>query len=243
MTVFLIITVLGLYEYYELIDTERHTLPRTLGIIAGSVLFVSSALVANGMLLPVYLLVNLPLFLLFYIIVSRSEKGKSRNSVKAIMGIFHIAIPFSMLNFFYNLGNKFLQYEWAGLLSFFILIWVYDVAAYIVGSLIGKHKLFERISPGKTWEGAIGGAVLCVIASYFLSMIFTDFKPLNLIIIALLIVIFGTIGDLYESMLKRKALVKDSGRILPGHGGVLDRFDAVLFAAPVVFIYLLIISA
>ncbi len=114
--------------------------------------------------------------------------------------------------------------------------------AYIVGSLIGKTP-FSKISPKKTWEGTIGGAILCIVVMYFVGMLFNaggwmhqSYLP-HVAIIAALCAIFGTIGDLFESKLKRMANVKDSGTIMPGHGGFLDRFDSLLFAAPAVWLY------
>lgn len=125
----------------------------------------------------------------------------------------------------------------------FALISINDTFAYLVGSTIGKHKLFERISPAKTIEGSLGGLVFTVLTAYlcnrFWLNIFSDVKMIGL---ALIIVVFGSLGDLIESMLKRQAGVKDSGNIIPGHGGILDRFDALLFAMPFVFIYSILMA-
>jgi phosphatidate cytidylyltransferase len=124
-------------------------------------------------------------------------------------------------------------------LGLFVVIWIYDTGAYLVGTLFGKHKLFERISPKKTWEGAIGGGLISVLISTF---VLSKYLPVLSIwqwaIGAILIVVFGTFGDLSESLLKRSAGVKDSGNILPGHGGILDRFDSALSASVVFWLYL-----
>ncbi|MEZ7504002.1 phosphatidate cytidylyltransferase [Flavobacterium sp. Arc2] len=131
------------------------------------------------------------------------------------------------------------------LISIFILIWTNDSFAYIVGKSIGKTKLFERISPKKTIEGFIGGVVFCVIASYLISKYYIQIAEGKIyiwIIIALIVGIFGTIGDLIESKFKRFAGVKDSGKIMPGHGGVLDRLDSVIFVAPIVFLFYQILN-
>ena len=115
-------------------------------------------------------------------------------------------------------------------------IWINDTMAYIVGSLIGKTP-FSKISPKKTWEGTIGGAILCIVVIAAITY-FSKLLPVNdAAIIAALCAIFGTIGDLFESKLKRMANVKDSGTIMPGHGGFLDRFDSLLFAAPAVWVF------
>ena len=123
-------------------------------------------------------------------------------------------------------------------LGYLLLLWLNDTGAYFVGSLVGKHKLFERISPGKTWEGSAGGALFALATAWGLSMLFIQLTTMHWLILAIIVVISGTIGDLVESMLKRSLGIKDSGNILPGHGGMLDRFDAVLISAPFVFVYL-----
>jgi len=116
----------------------------------------------------------------------------------------------------------------------FIIIWLYDTGAYITGMLWGKHKLFKRISPKKSWEGVVGGTVIALATGIILSSRFREMNRTEWILIVFVIVFFGTLGDLAESMLKRKAGVKDSGHILPGHGGFLDRFDGFLLAVPVI---------
>jgi phosphatidate cytidylyltransferase len=131
------------------------------------------------------------------------------------------------------------------LISIFILIWTNDTFAYIVGKSIGKTKLFERISPKKTIEGFIGGVLFSVIASYLVSKYYIEIaegKTFIWIIIAVIVGVFGTIGDLIESKFKRIAGVKDSGKIMPGHGGVLDRLDSVIFVAPIVFLFYQILN-
>ncbi len=124
------------------------------------------------------------------------------------------------------------------LLGIFILIWASDSGAYVFGVTMGKNKLFERISPKKTWEGFIGGVVISQVAAFLLSRYFGDLGYLHWGIIAGIVAVFGTLGDLVESMIKRSVKIKDSGKILPGHGGILDRFDSLLFTIPVIFTYL-----
>lgn len=131
------------------------------------------------------------------------------------------------------------------IISIFILIWTNDTFAYIVGKSIGKRKLFEKISPKKTIEGFIGGVVFAVLASYIISKYYIEVKEgatFIWIVIALIVGIFGTIGDLIESKFKRVAGVKDSGIIMPGHGGILDRFDSVIFVAPIIFLFYQILN-
>lgn len=131
------------------------------------------------------------------------------------------------------------------LISIFILIWTNDTFAYLVGKSIGKHKLFERISPKKTIEGFIGGIIFAIIASYFISKYFLKIPEKNIyiwFIIAFIVGVFGTIGDLVESKFKRIAEKKDSGKIMPGHGGILDRLDSVIFVAPIIFLFYQILN-
>jgi phosphatidate cytidylyltransferase len=128
------------------------------------------------------------------------------------------------------------------LLSVFILIWMSDVGGYFAGVNFGKHKLLERISPKKSWEGVAGGFVLCIISSIVLSNFVTKLDLTEWIILGIIICISSVIGDLIESMIKRTANVKDSGTILPGHGGILDRFDSALLVIPIVYIYIILIS-
>ncbi|MBF4491598.1 MULTISPECIES: phosphatidate cytidylyltransferase [unclassified Flavobacterium] len=130
------------------------------------------------------------------------------------------------------------------ILGLFILIWTNDTFAYLVGKSIGKHKLFERVSPKKTIEGFLGGAIFAAFAGFLISKLYIQPKPefsgksiLIWMIIALIVSIFGTIGDLIESKFKRIAGVKDSGSIMPGHGGILDRLDSVIFVAPIIFLF------
>ena len=123
-------------------------------------------------------------------------------------------------------------------LSIFIFLWLNDTGAYCIGSLIGKHRLFERISPKKSWEGSIGGGVVAIGVSFILAHYFPFMSMIEWAGLALVVVIFGTWGDLTESLLKRQLHVKDSGNILPGHGGMLDRFDSSLMAIPAAVVYL-----
>lgn len=156
---------------------------------------------------------------------------------KYIYVIGYIALPFIIIT---KIPFGINGYNPKILISIFILIWTNDTFAYLVGKSIGKHKLFEKVSPKKTIEGFIGGLVFCVIVSYLVARFYIETNSKNIyiwIIIALIVSIFGTIGDLIESKFKRVAGVKDSGTIMPGHGGVLDRLDSIIFVAPFVFLF------
>lgn len=124
------------------------------------------------------------------------------------------------------------------LIALFATIWINDTGAYIIGVSFGKHRLFERVSPKKSWEGFFGGALAALAAGYVFSVFIPDLTLVQWLLFSQIVVVFGTFGDLIESLLKRTIGTKDSGNILPGHGGFLDRFDSMLLAAPVIFIYL-----
>lgn len=135
------------------------------------------------------------------------------------------------------------EYNYQIVLGFFFLLWANDTGAYLVGRKLGRTKLFERISPKKTWEGSIGGGLMGLGIGYMNALLFPDLSLINWLVVALIVLIFGSLGDLVESMFKRSLNIKDSGKLLPGHGGLLDRFDGIFIAAPIVYTYLRFIFA
>ncbi len=160
-----------------------------------------------------------------------------------VLGMFYIGIPFGLLTYlsmpmgeFFS-GDTYSPWRVFGLLG---LVWVNDTMAYLVGSRLGRRKLFERISPKKTWEGFIGGGVFTVMVAWLASGHFPEFTQTQWILLAIVATVFGTLGDLVESMLKRSLDIKDSGNLLPGHGGLLDRFDAFLLAIPFYWLVLIL---
>ena len=155
----------------------------------------------------------------------------------SLLGQFYIALPFALLNFIAFPGTYTLYAPWL-LMSFFIFIWINDTGAFLVGITIGRHRLFERISPKKSWEGFIGGLIFSFITAWVFSLFYDNFSLIQWLGLSLTISISSTFGDLCESLLKRTIHIKDSGHILPGHGGLLDRFDSVLLAAPAAYIYI-----
>jgi phosphatidate cytidylyltransferase len=167
-----------------------------------------------------------------------------------MMSQMYIALPFSMLSVLaFQSDDTGIHYTWTVPLSVFVFLWINDTGAYLCGSLLGKHKLFPRISPGKSWEGSIGGGILVMLVAvlvWYLSEQYEE-NPLGLSAIewaglGLTVVVFGTWGDLVESLFKRTLGIKDSGNILPGHGGMLDRFDSSLMAIPAAVVYLYTLS-
>lgn len=156
----------------------------------------------------------------------------------SLMGQIYVVWPLAILNVLYVLFGSYIA------LAMFILIWLSDTGAFCVGSLIGKHKLFERISPKKSWEGFFGGFAFCIVASliffYGFGSAFAGFNMWQMMGMGAVVCVFGTWGDLVESLIKRSLGVKDSGNLLPGHGGILDRIDSLLLVAPTLFLYLMV---
>lgn len=184
------------------------------------------------------------LLLLLYLMISELYLKKEQpilNWAYAMMSQLYVALPFALLNvlaFQSEPASNNISYNPILPLSIFVFIWLNDTGAYCVGSLIGKHRLFERISPKKSWEGSIGGGVLALAASYPAAYFFPFLTYWEWAGLALVVVIFATWGDLTESLLKRQLNLKDSGNVLPGHGGLLDRFDSALMAIPAAVLYL-----
>ena len=180
----------------------------------------------------------LPLIILVADLFSKNNSG-FKNSMITIAGVLYVALPFGLLNYLVVPGSLITEgyYPWI-LVGIFLIIWMYDSMAYLTGTLIGKHRICERISPKKSWEGLIGGTVFAILMAYVNSLVISELNFVKWAVISLLVVIFGTCGDFFESKLKRECGLKDTGSILPGHGGMLDRFDTVLFTAPVIYIWL-----
>ena len=170
----------------------------------------------------------------------RPKQNALHSLERSFMALGYVALPVSLLNCVMSITAPRL------LLGVFIFIWLYDTGAYCVGMLLGKHRLFERISPKKSWEGVIGGVAVCVAGAYACFHWFDEFFQVpdlaTWLGLSVVVAVFSTFGDLVESLIKRSAGVKDSGSIIPGHGGVLDRIDSLLLVVPAVLIYLLLIA-
>lgn len=244
---FAVITALTVYEFGTIVGKQDGVrINRAVCALAGAFLFFGFAYIGvapgrNEVLIPY-------LFLLVYLMICElylKRKNPLNNIAYTMMSQMYIALPFSLLNvlaFHTDLTGSVSEYNPILPLSIFIFTWVNDTGAYCTGVLFGKHRLFERISPKKSWEGSIGGGAFSIIAAAVLAHFF-PFMPLGVWIgLGLTIVVFGTWGDLTESLLKRTLGIKDSGNILPGHGGMLDRFDSTLMAVPASVVYLYLIS-
>ena len=238
----IVLMVLGLQEFFTMTAGETVQPFKTLVILIAVVSFLSAMMAALGFLPPWSLAIAMPL-LTFPLLAElfRKKKDPLLNAVFVIFPLIYIALPLTLLNLFHNpLLREGISMKWV-VLGYFILVWVNDTFAYIVGSLIGRHKLFPSVSPAKSWEGAAGGLIFSVIAAWPVSLLFHDLSLTDWVVIAVITVILGILGDLSESMIKRRYRLKDTGTLMPGHGGVLDRFDALFFSAPAVYLYLVII--
>ena len=249
---FLLITILGLNEFYGLAEKANVQPQKFLGLTSG-ILIILIAFLQKAYPNPFGILLLLPiLFLPFFAELFRKKENPFANIGWTILGVLYIAFPFALLVFAFTPGKILMathadkgyipyewipQYDYRPLLTIFVLIWISDTMAYVCGRFFGKHKLWERISPKKTWEGFIGGFIFTVvaggmIANWILYNRHDYSQELKWICVAAVISVSGMLGDLVESLFKRSINVKDSGTILPGHGGILDRFDALLLATP-----------
>lgn len=246
---FALITGLTIWEFTGLVnEREKVTVNRLISTVAGVYFFFavagfSSDLTPSAVFIPY-------LVSIIYLMVAElylKNEDPIHDWAYTMMAQLYIALPFSLLNTlaFHLTPQGLVTYDAVLPLSVFVFLWMNDTGAYLCGSLLGKHKLFPRISPGKSWEGSIGGGIL-VIAIAVLVWYLTEQYQLNQLGLSALewaglgltVVIFGTWGDLVESLFKRTLGIKDSGSILPGHGGMLDRFDSSLLAIPAAVVYL-----
>ncbi|MDY6800058.1 MAG: phosphatidate cytidylyltransferase [Bacteroidota bacterium] len=236
---FELIIICSMVEFYSLAEKENYKPQKLYGIFIGAVAFAANFFYVNQNIdTKVFLLLIILTGGIFIFELYRRSEKIIADVGFTLLGIFYIALPLSLTNYIvFENGN----YHWRLLLGFFMLTWTFDTFAYIFGISFGKHRLFERISPKKSWEGFIGGLIFTTIASYPISLIFSELNLMQWFITAMIVSVVGTYGDLVESSFKRSNEKKDSGKMLPGHGGILDRFDAILFSLPVFYIFLQLI--
>lgn len=237
---FILSSLLCTLEFYKLV-TKEDLKP---DLITALLLLSSIIIPIIAHFLYQFSINNLIFCIPFSVLIIVSElykhhKNPFHNIAYTLFGVFYATLPFC---FFYALAFRDGQYNFHYPLAFLIMLWASDTGAYIFGVKFGKHRLFERHSPKKSWEGFVGGLICSALSAYVLSLYFTDLSFVNWLLIASIIVSAGTLGDLSESMLKRSLSTKDSGSFLPGHGGFLDRFDGLLISAPLVYFYLQVIS-
>ena len=233
---FLALTVLGLLEFYRLFYEKGFQPNRVIGLLLGVGVYVLGFSIEYGSVSGKWFFLAPPIILLALVAeLFRKKEFPFVNVGLTLLGVFYIAAPFALLHV---LAFQPGQYSWQIVLGVMFLIWASDTGAYAAGKNFGKHKLFPRISPGKTWEGWAGGLLLAVAVAWLLSVYFTDLPLSNWLGMAVLISVFGVLGDLVESMLKRSLGMKDSGTLIPGHGGILDRFDSLILVVPFLVAFL-----
>lgn len=243
---FALVTGLAIWEFTGLVNNIKGVqVNRFISTVAGIYFFLAvggfcSGTVPTGAVFIPYLLTVVYLFISE--LYTKAE-NPINNWAYTMLGQMYIALPFSTINVlaFTATADGRVAYSYIVPLSVFIFLWANDSGAYCFGSLLGRHKLFPRISPGKSWEGSVGGAVTVTAAAAAIGYILGETSPLTIaqwMGLGLVVVVFGTWGDLVESLFKRTLGIKDSGNILPGHGGMLDRFDSSLMAMPASVVYL-----
>jgi phosphatidate cytidylyltransferase len=245
LLVFPLLIVLGIGEMVTMAknDAAQSWLVNVIDMLGGVGLFVAFYMHYEGETMQSRALWLLPVA--FYVIIRcivqlyRPQQNALHSLERSFFSLGYVALPVSLLNCIMSITAPRL------LLGMFIFIWLYDTGAYCVGMLLGRHRLFERISPKKSWEGVIGGVAACIAGAYATHYWFDEFFQVpelaTWVGLSVVVAVFATFGDLVESLIKRSVGVKDSGSILPGHGGILDRIDSLLLVAPAVLIYLLLI--
>lgn len=235
--IFLFICFFSMLEFYKLAGLDGIIPLKTIGTLSGVIVFSLSFFIELGWVSSRYYFLVFPLVSVIYMIklYKKTELKPFTNIAYTFLAICYIAVPFALLNHAV-FDEGFYNYEI--ILGALLILWASDTGAYVAGTLFGKRKLFERISPKKSWEGFWGGAALAIAMTYGISLYFLSLSIIDWLIVALLIIIGGTFGDLIESLLKRSIEIKDSGKSLPGHGGFLDRFDGLYISAPFITAYL-----
>ena len=249
---FALVTGLTVWEFTGLVnDRPGVAVNRFISTVAGVYFFLAMAGTCSGFTSST---VFIPyLITIIYLLVAElyaKQEDPIHDWAYTMMSQMYVVLPFSLLNMLaFRAAPEGIMYVYTLPLSVFVFLWVNDTGAYCCGSLFGKHKLFPRISPGKSWEGSIGGGVFVLVAAalvWYLTDTY-DMNPTGMCMwewmgLGLTVVVFVTWGDLVESLFKRTLGIKDSGNILPGHGGMLDRFDSSLLAIPAAVVYLFTIT-
>jgi phosphatidate cytidylyltransferase len=240
-TYFLIFgTILGMsqMEFYKLSGLDGMLPLKSFGTILGLLIFTLTFMVEKEHLPHEYLYLIFPLVSLTFFIklYKKTDKKPFTGVAYTYLGIFYVAVPISLLNLAVFSVDAVYHYEI--LIGCLLILWASDSGAYFAGTRFGKTKLFERVSPKKSWEGFLGGAFSAILVAFVISQYFTVLEDWKWLVIAGIIIIAGTYGDLIESLFKRSIEIKDSGSVLPGHGGFMDRFDGLLLSAPFITAFL-----
>jgi phosphatidate cytidylyltransferase len=239
---FLVLTLLCLWEFYGLVKQSGVSPNVQTGMLNGFFIYAIFALITYQDSLTYHkllFLLTLTISAIFIQELFKKSMAPFTNIAYTLAGLVFVCLPFT---FFHALAYIKGGFNFHYPLAFLILLWCNDTGAYLAGQAFGRTKLFERHSPKKTWEGFFGGIIIGAGAALIIGYYFKELPWNRWVAVAILISCFGTLGDLIESMFKRSINVKDSGSLLPGHGGLLDRFDGLLLAAPIVYTYLYLIS-
>ena len=239
--VFFVICLASIWEFYSLSGLDGMVPQKTFGTICGMAIYSLSFFIERGDISYKYYFLIFPLFSCVYLIklYKKFERKPFTNIAYTFLGVFYVAVPFSLLNIAaFEHHSLRASYNFEIIFGCLFILWATDTGAYFAGTFFGRRKLFERISPKKSWEGAVGGALLAYAFALVISVFFHSLLVMEWVIIATIIIVGGTYGDLVESLLKRSIEIKDSGDALPGHGGFLDRFDGLLISAPFIVAFL-----
>lgn len=234
-SLFLLITYFSLVEFHNLVASAGMKTNKWYGVFLGIVLYAGTFLVLSGYLKSSFYIVFVALlFVLFLIELFQQNDKPFERTAFSFLAIAYTALPYSLLHYVVVRGG---EYNFKITLGILLLLWANDTGGYFGGRYFGKHKLYERISPKKTWEGSISGGILSLAAATLLFYVFPVLSLSEWLGLSLIIVVVGSMGDLVESQLKRSLNIKDSGSSLPGHGGFLDRFDGLIISLPFIAVY------
>ena len=235
--IFSLICILSQLEFYKLVGLDGMLPLKSFGTLVGFMIFSLTFMVQGGMLSSKYYFLILPFWSVIFLIklYKKTEKKPFSNIAITFLCIIYVAIPFALLNVLVFHGGS---YSYQIIVGCLLILWASDTGAYFAGVRFGKRKLFERVSPKKSWEGSMGGAVLAFSMGFVISRYFTIIDTWQWAVITGIIVVAGTYGDLVESLFKRSIAIKDSGSSIPGHGGFLDRFDGLLISTPFITAFL-----
>ena len=238
---FLLIGCFAQLEFYRLVGLDGNAPLRTYGTLSTAIIFTLSFLVERGVLADTFYFLIFPLVSgIFLIKLYRKGARKPFTDIAfTFLGIIYVGFPFALFNFAVFRAT---DYYYQVALGAVLLLWASDTGAYFAGTYFGKTQLFARVSPKKSWEGSIGGAVLSLLMATGLMQFFDQLTPFQWYGVAVIIIVAGTYGDLVESLFKRSIDIKDSGTSIPGHGGFLDRFDGLLLAAPFITAFLKLVA-
>jgi len=241
LVLFCSISILTQLEFYKLLGLDGNQPLTYYGTMCGVFINVITFLIEKEVIdFQNYFLISPMVTMIFFIKLYKKKDLKPfQNIAFTFLGIIYVAIPFSLLSVLALRGGT---YNYEIVLGCLFLLWATDVGAYFAGTYFGRRKLFERVSPKKSWEGAAGGALFAAIVAFLLGLYFHSHEAWEWYCIGAIIVVSGTLGDLVESLFKRSIAIKDSGSMIPGHGGFLDRFDGLLLSAPFIVTFVKIFS-